>query len=219
MSAAELDAFIQASSEKALLKWHARWGDLPWTYALVASLRKLPFILLVALIVRWEKLRALLADPLTYLANRWIFFLTGFLLLVLYNHFVWRKKAFSYFLYARNGVEGFAVHSDSRIARMGERSVIALEKKFLRWKGHKPLLVTLSALALPALFFTLFYLASGLRHDTWTLRGFLDGFEDGVAVLLAVVFILAGLVIGNGIWQELHTNYSLMKKAYPHRER
>jgi|GEM_PF-7001432 len=215
LTAEEVDALVQGIRQKELLKWFSRWGDAPWVYAVVTTLKHLPWILVAAMILRWEKLKPLFTDPLPYLRERWIYFAAGLLIFVLFHRFTWRQKAFGYFMQAKSGAEGFYVPGDHRIAKMGERRWEKLELQFRRWGQHKFLLILIVALVVPLAFFSVLFVINGLRNGAWSFQELMNGFEGGSFWMVTAIFVLFGMGMGYGIWKEIDENYMLMKKIKP----
>ena len=219
LSPEELDDLVGSLQEKELLRWYGKWKDQPWLYAVVTTLLKIPIILVVAVIVQWDKMKPVLLNPIPFIKERWVFFLVAFIFLALYNRFVWNKKAFSYFLRSRIGAPGFYLDDDSSIARQGERAAARLAKNYTSWHDKKILLIVLIGVLLPLVFFLILFLGNGITRGNWTAGYFMDGFEEGVFFFIAGTFMLMGSGIGYGIWKEINDNFQLLKKTTTDRER
>jgi hypothetical protein len=211
-----LEEKLQLLEDKAQQKWKDKWGEAPWSYAVVATLQKIPIYILVVLVVDFNKIKPLFTDPLTYLSSRVWALLVGFVVFVVLFRIAWHSKAFKYYLLTKQN--GIFLPDDSRIGRLGRKAAERLPARYAYWQKRKALLVLLPALLLPVIFFSIMYLLNGIKEDQWTLEEYFTIYEEGVALLVFAIFVFFGVLLGFGIWREIRDNYQALQKIKADRE-
>lgn len=213
----EIEDVVASLEEKHLVKWYGRWRNDPWTYAVVKTLEKIPFYLLIAAAVNWEKVKSLVTDPVNYLLQKGPFLLFGFILFVIVFRFAWQSNALKYYLLTRIHPQ-LQLHDDDRVGIFGVAAAGKLVARYQRWGNRRWFLSALLALMLPVTFFFILYLVQGLKDNQWSWQVLFANFEGGTDVAVFAIFFVFGGLLGNGLWRELTENFHLMQKAKSNRE-
>lgn len=207
----QIDTALEEIEERDLVKWYGRWRNEPWTYAVVKTLQKIPYTILVLSVVSWEKTRLLFTDPVRYLADRGVMILLAFFCFTVIFHFAWRSKAVKYFLLAKHRPH-LQLHDDSRVSAHGRKASGRLATLYRRWGKEWWHLTLLMALAVPTIFFCIYFLLHGLKENQWSVQAFLAIFEDETETLVFAIFFFFGALLGYGIRKEIKQNFHLMQK-------
>lgn len=213
----EIDEAVQSIEEKSLVRWYRRWRNDPWTYAVVTALAKIPFYVLIAVVVSWERVKPFFNDPIAYLREKGSLMVIGFFMFVIIYHFAWKSKALKYFLFAKLGSH-LPLYEDDRVGAYGQKASERLVIHYQRWGHRRWMLTATLALVLPVAFFAILFLLHGLKGNQWSWQVFFSNFEGGTDVAVFAIFFLFGALMGNGIWREVNENYHLMQKANANRE-
>jgi len=208
----KVQAALEAVEEKGLVKWYGRWRNEPWTYAVVKTLEKVPYTLLVVSIVSWEKTKLLFSDPVVYVKDRGPMLLVAFFCFIVIFHFAWKSKAFKYFLLTKLHPH-LQLHGDDKVKTYGSKASEKLVIRYRRWGQKRWLLAALLALLLPVAFFVILYISKGLTDGHWSWNLFFYNFEGGTDVAVFAIFFLFGALMGHGIWREINDNFQLMQKG------
>lgn len=210
-------AALDEIEEKGLVKWYRRWHNEPLTYAVAMTLAKVPFYLLILAVVSWEKIEPFFSDPFLYLKERIVLLAVSFFAFTILFHFAWKGRALTYYLLAKLNAQ-LELHDDSRVSVYGRKASRKLPVHYHRWGRRWWMLTALLALAVPAAFFSIFYLIHGLKENQWSAQAYFSIFEEGTDVFVFAVFFFLGALMGFGIWKEINKNFHLLQKIDANRE-
>lgn len=207
------DRLLEQLEDRQLLKWYRRWGSHPWRYALLQPWLKLPFVLAYWMLFRWNKeIRPLLEHPKTYLLERGPFLLAGYALLAMIFYFAWKQKAFTFFM--KSGLHSHwpQPDGDDPLTRSARKTAERLPLRYRRWGEKKWELMACCALGAVLLGIGPLYLLNALRSGEFSWALFVEGFENGYALLLTLagIFLLFGLLLGYSVARQLRENYHLL---------
>ncbi len=213
LSDEDASQLVKELEVERLKKWHISWQDKPWTYSMVSTLKRLPLIIGLALIFKMHQISKVLSDPSVFLRERWWFLLVGLVFFILYHRVVWNNNAFTYFLHSGQDPSLPQPAPDSALVKRGRKVSAALPRKYKYYRNKKYILMLVTGILVPFLFFLVLFLVFLTRGSISGFADFKQQFDPGVLPLLLVIFLVAGLLIGHGIWKGIFDQYHLLQKA------
>jgi len=209
LSPEELSELVDSFDEKQTVRWYNSWGAQPWGYAFVSVLKKLPLLIVIFLVIQFEKFKPMLNDPLAYIKERGIFYLICFFVLVLMQRFVWQKQAFKYYLLWRRQPGLFPLDADGAIARAGQQRAERLPSLYERWANKKIVLAVLWGISFPLVFFAILYLIGSVKDGNWSWAYFIESIRE-TGLFIFGIFLLFGVGIGINYWREVTEQYRVL---------
>jgi hypothetical protein len=214
LTEADVEAAVDSVIDNGLIRWYQKWGESPWDYAFIDPLVKAPLLLLFWLLIRWKSdTQLLLGDPGSFLAQRWPYLVAIYLTAVFLKRWAWKQKAFEYCLKAE-WAEGFTKPaSDGPLVQSARTSIKKVPARFSRWGRSRARLMILCTVLTPVSGILPLYAMNAWKAGSFSWHTFINLFEGGLALFMAVaaIFALFGLGLGYALWKQIVANHHLLQ--------